>query len=174
MLNIDEIKNFIKKSCSLKNFDYLSTNHMRISTIYWASNASSILNDGNIENIENEKVIDNVNQCRNEDGGYGGSSNYPSTLLNTFHALQILKIFGKLEFDKKTYEYLKKLLILESDRLRIVNDEFGEEDTRLICCWVLSMNLLLKNKIIVHTNDTGDTNDNGDTNFEHTKELIVK
>lgn len=80
-----------------------------------------------------------VRDCQNKDGGFGGSVNYPSTVLSTFNALQILYLLQHPLDLTKTKAFITDLINEDGS---IYNDKYKETDVRILCCGVLSLQLI--------------------------------
>lgn len=122
-----------------RNFLYHYTEYMRLSTMYWSASILRML--GFLEEMHSTKApfLDFVAQCRNEDGGYGMSRGFPSTILSTFNALQLLHIFCEMAYDERVEDYI---LGLFGSNGVFYGDIYKEEDTRFVCCAILSLKLL--------------------------------
>lgn len=82
--------------------EYILLGHIRINAIYWALTALSLLGHGPwTETFEQfspltlQEIVDFVEACRNDDGGYGGNKGLDSHILFTLSAVQIMRILGK-------------------------------------------------------------------------------
>lgn len=139
MLDKARILRFVQKTISERDFLYHYTEYMRLSTMYWAASILRML--GFLEVLESTKppFLDFISQCRNDDGGYGMSKGFPSTILSTFNALQILHIFCEMVYDEHVEDYI---LGLFSRQGVFYGDVYKEEDTRFVCCAILSLKLL--------------------------------
>lgn len=129
---------YIKDAIETKDLAYYSTEQSRIFTIYWTANSLKILKDDFLFEIK-QSVIELVKSSLNKDGGFGGNIGLGSTILSTFHALQLLWIYGIPFYSKNTINFI---LNLQSDDGSFENDEWGEKDTRFDCCAVLSLHLI--------------------------------
>lgn len=139
MLDKARILKFVQKAVSERNFLYHYTEYMRLSTMYWSASILRLL--GFPEELHETKApfLDFLAQCRNGDGGYGMSKGFPSTILSTFNALQILYIFSEIIYDEHIEDYI---LGLFSSQGLFYGDAYKEEDTRFVCCAILSLKLL--------------------------------
>lgn len=139
MLDKTRILKFVQKAISERNFLYHCTEYMRLSTMYWSASILRML--GFLEELHKIKFpfLDFIVQCRNEDGGYGMSKGFPSTVLSTFNALQVLYIFHEMVYDERVEDYV---LGLFSSQGFFYGDIYKEEDTRFVCCAILSLKLL--------------------------------
>lgn len=76
------------------SFEYLATEHFRMSGTYWGLTALHLL--GRLDSIDGANVVAWVLRCQRENGGFGGSERHDAHLLYTLSALQILALYDKL------------------------------------------------------------------------------
>jgi len=99
---------YVLKTMKTKDLLFFLTEPSRIYTIYWALNSLKILKSDFLKVLK-EPAINFVKNCLRADGGFGCNLEYPSTLVSTFHALQVLficevpyeEIWGRQEGDKE-------------------------------------------------------------------------
>lgn len=139
MIHRDRIAEYVKRAMASRGFAYYSTEHMRLSTMYWTASIFKVLDLAEELNEVRAPILDFVQTCKNGDGGYGMSTGYPSTLMSTFTTLQILYIFKELKYEEEVENYV---LGLQTPHGSFSGDVFGEEDMRFGCCAVLSLKLL--------------------------------
>ncbi|KAK6090554.1 hypothetical protein P3W45_000277 [Vairimorpha bombi] len=140
MLKRDNHDNYLKEVMNRRDLNYKLSEPCRLNTLYWIINSYKIMN---IENDLKEEVLSLVQKCKNEDGGYGGSENYPSTILTTFNALQILYIYKQNFYDENTISFIIQNF---KENGSFMNDKFGMSDNRINCSAVLSLHLLYLNR----------------------------
>lgn len=140
MLNKNEHVKYLKEVANKKDLHYKLSEPCRLNTLYWMINSYKIMN---IENDLKDEVLEFVKKCKNEDGGYGGSENYPSTILTTFNALQILFIYSQKFYDENTISFILSNFTEDGS---FTNDSSGMSDNRINCSAVLSLHLLYLNK----------------------------
>lgn len=128
---------FIKKITKLKDVNFFLTEPTRLSTIYWTVNSYKIMQMNS--EINKKETLEFVMNCKNLDGGFGGNIGYPSNVLSTFNALQILYILEHPYRDSTTLKYILGRINEDGS---ISNDEYGESDVRILCSGVLSLRLL--------------------------------
>lgn len=139
MLERTKVLEFTRNAIDEKSFSYYSTEYMRLSTMYWSANILRMLHfEKDLGEIK-VPILNFLCSCRNTDGGYGMSKGFPSTMLSTFTALQILYIFNELKYDERVEDYILGLFNTEGF---FSGDVFGEEDTRFSCCGILAFKLL--------------------------------
>jgi geranylgeranyl transferase type-2 subunit beta len=139
MLQKEKHSQFVTRIMKSRGLLYRLTRPQRVSTMYWALNSLVILGEHEKVLQSRETVLDYVLKCKNSDGGYGGCIGYPSTIVTTFSALQVLYIYKHPSYDPRTVSFI---LGLQQPDGRFHNDEYGEVDTRINCCAVLSLHLL--------------------------------
>ena len=62
---------YIKKVANDKeSFEYIVTEHLRMSGVYWALTAMSLLGKNIHEDMNSEEIIDWVLKCQDSSGGY--------------------------------------------------------------------------------------------------------
>jgi geranylgeranyl transferase type-2 subunit beta len=66
-----------------------------MSAIYWALCGIDLL--GHREDLDNEKILEFVLSCQQENGGFSGNVNHDAHMLYTLSAVQILAIIRKLD-----------------------------------------------------------------------------
>ncbi|KAF7683801.1 putative geranylgeranyl transferase type-2 subunit beta [Astathelohania contejeani] len=133
---------FVDKITKKKDLSFYATENCRLSTIYWTIACYKILN---IKDRSKKEYLEFVMKCRNKDGGFGASIGYPSTILSTFNALQILFLYENYFYDEDLIRYITEMIGEGVFR----NDIYGEEDTRFICCGILSLHLIFISKNII-------------------------
>ncbi|KAH9410920.1 putative prenyltransferase and squaleneoxidase family protein [Ordospora pajunii] len=137
-LRKDEHRDFVHRMMSAKNLMYYLSAPYRLNTVYWAVNSMLILEDQRAAEAQGEAVA-YVLRSKNTDGGFGGSEGYPSNITSTFNALQILYM---CKYRYEGEDTVKYICGLQQGSGCFHNDEYGEEDTRINCCAVLSLHLL--------------------------------
>lgn len=140
MLEYNDHFKFLETCKIKKDLNFYLTEPCRLNTIFWITNSYKILQ----EKISNKQdIIKFVLDCKNEDGGYGGSIGYPSTILTTFNALQILSILKTKIYDEKTINFIVNNHKQDGS---FKNDIHGMSDNRINCSAVLSLHLLYINQ----------------------------
>ncbi|KCZ77746.1 hypothetical protein H311_01235 [Anncaliia algerae PRA109] len=137
MIDKERIKEFISATLMKRNLKFYTTEYIRTSCIYWSLGTFKLLN----EDMTSLKAFSlcYLNEVYNDDGGYGQSLNFPSTITATLSALQTYDLMGETFYDEKTEDYL----------LSHLNEEGScksEDDNRLVCCIILSLVLLNRAK----------------------------
>ncbi|KAM0671302.1 Rab geranylgeranyltransferase [Ordospora colligata] len=137
-LRKDEHCDFVHRMMNAKNLMYYLSTPYRLNTMYWALNSMMMLDDQRAAEAQCE-AVSYVLRCKNTDGGFGGSEGYPSNITSTFNALQILYMCKHRYEARDTVEYICGL---QQSSGCFHNDAYGEEDTRINCCAILSLHLL--------------------------------
>ncbi|KAI3380595.1 hypothetical protein SNEBB_002950 [Seison nebaliae] len=135
-------------------FDCRITEYLRLNGFYWTLTCAELLNcDKNIERkkiegddllripLESDEIIKLVNECRNEDGGYGAAPNNDSHLLTTLSAVQIAVTYGKLD-DLDIDAIGNYVKARENEDGSFSGDKWNEIDTRFSFCAVAIMKLI--------------------------------
>lgn len=117
---LEKIRNYIAATRS-GGGGFCPTNtseSVSLSSTYFAIKTISLLND-TVLNVNGHKNL--VYSCRNSDGGYGGNSTLPSTIVDTYFAVSIINELGKvneLVSPNRTIEYLNSSYCAdESDKI---------------------------------------------------------
>lgn len=76
-------------------FEYITTEHLRMSAIYWALTALDLMKSKN--QLDAKKIISFVTKCQHPNGGFGGNIDHDPHLLYTLSAVQILALLGALD-----------------------------------------------------------------------------
>lgn len=79
---------------SQQSFEYLVSEHLRMSGIYWACMAMDLLQG--LEEMKKSGIIEFVLSCQCENGGFSGNIGHDPHLLYTTSAIQILALFDEL------------------------------------------------------------------------------
>ena len=155
MLNKEKHINYIRNLMGKKNIEYYITEQSRIFTLYWMCNSLKILGSSLFYEIKDE-IIDFVKKCLNKDGGFGGNKGLSSTVISTFHSLQLLFIYDIPFYNQITVDFL---LNNQTNDGSFINDIYGEKDTRFDCCAILSIHLLsiMKKKIEFYSSYSKET-----------------
>lgn len=130
---------FVRKVIETKNLLYYQSDPYRLNTMYWSINSLKLLDGTEMLSEMRDPTLEYVLGCRNTDGGFGGCKGYPSNITSTFNALQILYLYSYSYYDIRTIRFILGLLQPEG---YFCNDRFGEMDTRISCCAILSLHLL--------------------------------
>jgi geranylgeranyl transferase type-2 subunit beta len=121
------------------SYEFAVSEHLRMSGIYWAASALSILDA--LDDLDGPAVIDFVLRCQHECGGFGGNEGHDPHILYTLSAVQILCLFDALDrLDaERVMAYVAKLQLPDGS---FQGDEWGEVDTRFSYCALCCGSLL--------------------------------
>jgi len=122
------------------SFEYVVTEHLRLSGVYWAMSALEVWGAG--DEYDKGAVADWVMQCYNDDdGSFGGNVGHDGHMLYTLSGVQLLAMCGRLDNinGAKTAAFVSGLQQADGS---FAGDEWGEVDTRfsycaLCCCSIL-------------------------------------
>lgn len=129
---------YVRETMETRDIMFYLTEQDRITTLYWAMNSLRILRDPHFEELK-PTVLKYVLSCLKEDGGFGPNPKYKSNLISTFNALQLFFILGVPFYSDSTIKFILKL---QKPNGAFMNDQYGELDTRIDCCAILSLHLL--------------------------------
>ncbi|KFZ10806.1 hypothetical protein V502_07914 [Pseudogymnoascus sp. VKM F-4520 (FW-2644)] len=125
--------------------EYHYTEHLRLNGVYWGLTALHLLNRPDA--LPRSETIDFVFSCQKPDGGFGAAPRHDAHMLYTCSAIQILATVDALdELDKRgpgkqnLGEWIANLQNKETGTF--AGDEWGECDTRFICCGFIGLSLL--------------------------------
>ncbi|KAI5149371.1 geranylgeranyl transferase type-2 subunit beta [Enteropsectra breve] len=137
-LNKERHIKYILEMIEKKDILFYLTEPCRLATLYWAANSLKILTgDGHL--AIKEKALKVLRESYNSDGGFGGNSGYPSSMITTFQALQILFIYDIAFPIENTVSFI---ISQQRPDGSFTNDDFLEKDTRFDCCAILSLKIL--------------------------------
>ena len=72
----------------------ITTQHLKMSGMYWATTALSLMSSG--DRIDKEHVVNSVLECQKPSGGFGAHKQHDEHLLFTLSAIQILASLDSL------------------------------------------------------------------------------
>lgn len=135
---------YITKFCNDKeSFEYIVTEHLRMSGVYWALTSLYLLGYKLDEKMNTEEIVEWLLSCQDENGGFGGSVGHDPHILYTLSALQILALTNclhKVNFDKIS-SYIASLQQMDGS---FFGDKWGEVDTRFSYCAVSALSIMGK------------------------------
>ncbi|KAL6121737.1 hypothetical protein NUSPORA_01297 [Nucleospora cyclopteri] len=135
---------YIKTTIKQKNYLYYLMTPAKLTTVYWAVNSLKIMNDPYFYEIKDE-VLKRVQDCYCSNGGFSPNKKYPPTIYFTLSALQILFLYESDFYFTNKFNSIKTAEFIKSMQIptgAFQNDEFGDIDTRIDCCAILSLKLL--------------------------------
>jgi len=142
-LLVDKHKKYIHSLEEEKkdSFEYWTTEHLRVSGIYWGFTGIDVLNC--LHEMDKEKTLQQVLVCQKPNGGFAGNKDHDAHLLYTLSAVQVLVMLDSL--DKINSDLVaKNVASLQNEDGSFCGDEWGEVDTRFSYCAVSTLSLLGK------------------------------
>lgn len=137
MLRKEKLTEFVKNLLDRRDLLFYMSEYLRTCSIYWSLNVYNLIN---LENNDlKELSVKYLKEVYNEDGGFGASINFPSSITSTFSALQAYSLLGINFYNEKTENFL----LNQIDKNGSCREE---DDNRLVACLVLSLLLLNRNK----------------------------
>uniref|UniRef100_A0AC34QPA9 Geranylgeranyl transferase type-2 subunit beta n=2 Tax=Panagrolaimus sp. JU765 TaxID=591449 RepID=A0AC34QPA9_9BILA len=123
-------------------FEYVMSEHLRLSGLYWCLTALDIM--GDCDKADIDLIISVVQEAKNDDGGYGGAKNHESHVLHTLCAVQVLLTLNKTELiDVDGIVGFIKNLQQEDGSFNGMPKE-NDNDTRFSMCALATLYLLNK------------------------------
>lgn len=150
---------YVRETMATRDIMFYLTEQDRITTLFWAMNSLRILEDPYFERAR-PMALRYVLSCLKEDGGFGPNPGYKSNMVSTFNALQLFFVLGIPFYNGSTVKFI---LNMQDSSGAFMNDCYGELDTRIDCCAILSLHLLCLMR--------GHTTELGEFTFEQTKHL---
>jgi len=135
---------YIKKvSSDRSSFEYVVSQHLRMSGVYWGLTAMCLLGKDLHTEMDAAGIVEWVLSCQHDCGGFGGNNDHDPHMLYTLSALQILALCGSLDLlDKdKVASYIASLQRPDGS---FIGDKWGEVDTRFSYCALSAMAILGK------------------------------
>lgn len=138
MLKRQQHVEFVKKCLKTKDIYYYLTEQDRLATLFWALNSLKLLEDPHFYQVKQE-MLDYTLSCLKKNGGFGPNPSFSTNIVATFNALQIFYLYDHPFYDERTVDYI---LGLQKKDGAFTFDSYGDTDTRLDCCAILSLKLL--------------------------------
>eukprot|EP00002_Diphylleia_rotans_P003097 TRINITY_DN12087_c0_g1_i2.p1 TRINITY_DN12087_c0_g1~~TRINITY_DN12087_c0_g1_i2.p1 ORF type:complete len:292 (+),score=64.83 TRINITY_DN12087_c0_g1_i2:57-932(+) len=120
-------------------FEYVATEHLRMSGLYWGLSAMDLLEA--LPEMKVDEIREWVVTCQTTEGGFSGSPGHDTHLLYTLSAVQILLMIGGIERINKE-AVIKYVAGLQQQDGSFVGDKWGEVDTRFSYCALSCLSLL--------------------------------
>uniref|UniRef100_A0A914QYQ0 Geranylgeranyl transferase type II subunit beta n=1 Tax=Panagrolaimus davidi TaxID=227884 RepID=A0A914QYQ0_9BILA len=76
-------------------FEYIMSEHLRLSGLYWCITALDIM--GKKGESDMELIFQVINEAKNDDGGYGAAKGHASHILHTLCAVQVLVTLDRMD-----------------------------------------------------------------------------
>lgn len=128
-----------------EDYEYCMTEYLRMSGMYWGLTVMDLM--GELDRMDKDQVIQFVQQCQHDCGGFGASIHHDPHLLYTLSAIQILTLYEQVDAVniEKVVEFIQNL---QQDDGSFYGDKWGEVDTRFSFCAVACLALLGKLDVI--------------------------
>lgn len=139
-LHADGHAKFVHSLDSRKeSFHFWTSQHLRVSGIYWGCGAMSVL--GRLHEMNREEIVPFALSCQNADGGFGGNAGQDSHMLYTLSAVQVLCMFDAI--DKCNIDGVATWVAArQQPDGSFAGDPWGEIDTRFSYCALNCLSLL--------------------------------
>ncbi|KAL6068472.1 Geranylgeranyl transferase type-2 subunit beta [Balamuthia mandrillaris] len=124
------------------NFEYYTTEHLRVSGVYWGTCAMDMLDALSVLQPQRERTIQWVLKCQHPNGGFGGNVGHDPHMLYTLSAVQVLAILGALDRLPDKEAVVGFVAGLQQPDGSFFGDEWGEVDTRFVYCAINCLSLL--------------------------------
>lgn len=151
--HVNYIVRLTQQLSSSDSFEGALTEHLKVSGVYWALTALSLLTTDNTidEHINTTEIVEWVLSCYDSNsGGFGGNTNQDGHILYTLSALQILALTNNLHHvalttanaNANANSIIQFIVSLQQPDGSFVGDAFGEIDTRFTYCAFQALALL--------------------------------
>jgi geranylgeranyl transferase type-2 subunit beta len=140
---LDKHINYIRRvSADTESFDYLVSQHLRMSGVYWGLTSLSLLGVDLTKEEFSGTMVDWVMSCFDETtGGFAGNTGHDAHILYTLSALQILALYNRLD-DVPKEKIIQFVKSLQQSNGSFAGDQWGEIDTRFTYCALFCLSLL--------------------------------
>eukprot|EP00798_Chlamydomonas_sp_ICE-L_P026553 gene26553-18321_t len=78
-----------------EKMEFVATEHFWMSGLYWGLTAMHLL--GRLDEMDETAILEWLQSCQHENGGFGGSARNDPHLLYTLSAVQILALYDRLD-----------------------------------------------------------------------------
>ncbi|XP_067139980.1 geranylgeranyl transferase type-2 subunit beta isoform X1 [Centruroides vittatus] len=139
-LLLEKHHNYIASYSNKKDdYEYCMTEYLRMSGLYWGLTAMDLMEK--LDVLSKQEILDFIQQCQHECGGFGASVGHDPHLLYTLSAIQILTIYDSVDIINvgNVVNYVKSL---QKEDGSFMGDKWGEVDTRFSFCAVACLALL--------------------------------
>lgn len=129
----------LDKTRDKNSIGFFTCEHLKVSALYWGVTALNLIHA--IDKHNKGETIKLLNQCENENGGYGGSIGQDSHITSTHYAILVLSQLDALDQVKKekVASYIKSL---QNEDGSFKADEYTETDSRFSYCAVAILKIL--------------------------------
>ena len=84
----------VRSSRDRDTVEYVLTEHLRMSGVYWGLTALDLL--GRLGEMDVEPILEWLQRCKHASGGYGGSEGHDAHVLYTLSAVQICALLDRM------------------------------------------------------------------------------
>lgn len=144
MVNFENQVEYVLKTFKMRNVLYYKMAFTRITLLFQGMNTLRLLKDKNFDSMRND-ALSFIKQCYNSNGGFSSDPTHSPTLFSTLAALKTLYILKSDIYSTNVLDTKKTLSFivgLQTNEGGFQNDLFGDVDTRIDCCAIISMKLL--------------------------------
>jgi len=137
--------NYIRKiSADVESFEYLVTQHLRMSGVYWGLSATALLGKDIRQEPSFDGMIEWILSCQDAaTGGFGGNTGHDAHLLYTQNAVYILAMYDELSVLNVDLVVSYVAGLQQADG-SFAGDKWGEIDTRFSYCALSILSILGK------------------------------
>ncbi|BFZ05549.1 hypothetical protein BsWGS_08588 [Bradybaena similaris] len=121
------------------DYEYVMTEFLRMNGMYWGLTAMALA--GQLERMDKSQVVEFIQKCQHESGGFSCSIGHDPHLLSTLSAVQILTLFNALD-SVDTAAAVKWVKSLQQSDGSFYGDKWGEVDSRFSFVAVACLSLL--------------------------------
>ena len=143
--NAENHINYIRKiSADVESFEYLVTQHLRMSGVYWGLSATALLGKDIRQEPSFNGMVEWILSCQDAaTGGFGGNTGHDAHLLYTQNAVYILAMYDELSVLNVdlVVSYVASLQQVDGS---FAGDKWGEIDTRFTYCALSILSILGK------------------------------
>jgi len=134
---------FLLKNANSRGFEWIMSEYLRMSGIYWSLTALHLLNAA--DRLPEKEMLEFVDDCLDENGGFSPAPGHYPSITYTLSAVQILRIYDKLNDYPNKDKIINFVSGLQNDdgSFRSYPEEDPSEcDTRFSFCAVATLKLL--------------------------------
>ncbi|XP_057290038.1 geranylgeranyl transferase type-2 subunit beta-like [Hydractinia symbiolongicarpus] len=138
---LDKHIEFIKTYEESNKYEYIMTEYLRMSGVYWGLTAMALMK--RLDSMDKKSIMEFVQECQHDSGGYSASAQHDAHLLYTLSAIQIHALFDELEeLDKEKVSNF--IASLQQPDGSFYGDKWGEIDSRFSFCALASLKIMGK------------------------------
>ncbi|KAI6191845.1 putative geranylgeranyl transferase type-2 subunit beta [Aphelenchoides bicaudatus] len=129
----------VKCSKDTKSYDYVITEYLRLSGMYWCIASLDLCNA--LEGQDLDFATKLIQDSKNADGGYASAPGSDSHILHTLCAVQVLKIIDRMDL-LDVDSVVKYVQGLQNEDGSFSGDTLKEIDTRFSMCSLATLHLI--------------------------------